>query len=384
MAGGASAGGVMVGETDEAQVQLGPRPFYLVDDMSEGSLKTKLKSCEKGPFKRTDFSISHRGAPLQYADHTEVGYEAAIKMGAGIIECDVTVTKDNQLVCRHGDCDLAETTDILTRPELARKCTGQFKPFVPAHFDWLGFHGAVDATAKCCTTDFTLAELKTLRGKVDRGFNKSASTAQLYPMSEAAGYAQMGHVMSHADSIALFKKNGVKMIPEVKSASAFPKGLDHDGFRKLLIKAYVDAKVDPSDVFIQTFNKNDVLYLNKNEPAFAKNAALLMYGVEKKSKDDANKYMQDLYDEGIRTVAVFYPDLVSKDKDGKYSATKTLLAATKAKLDVIAWTVEYQTPSRGGDEIYNTLDVLAKNGAKGVFSNWPETVSYYASCMGLK
>ncbi|MBB3233895.1 hypothetical protein [Phyllobacterium endophyticum] len=65
--------------------------------------------------------------------------------------------------------------------------------------------------------------------------------------------------------------------------------------------------------------------------------------------------MQDLYDEGIRTVAVFYPDLVSKDKDGKYSATKTLLAATKAKLDVIAWTVEYQTPSRGGDEIYNTL-----------------------------
>ena len=52
-------------ENDPA-VQLGPRPFYLVDDMDEGELKTSLQPCEKRPFYRTTFSIGHRGAPMQF------------------------------------------------------------------------------------------------------------------------------------------------------------------------------------------------------------------------------------------------------------------------------------------------------------------------------
>ena len=35
-------------------------------------------------------------------------------------------------------------------------------------------------------------------------------------------------------------------------------------------------------------------------------------------------------------------------------------------------------------QIYEVLDVLAKQvGVKGVFSDWPATVTYYANCMGL-
>ncbi len=34
-------------------------------------------------------------------------------MGAGIVECDVTFTKDHQLVCRHAQNDLHTTTNIL-------------------------------------------------------------------------------------------------------------------------------------------------------------------------------------------------------------------------------------------------------------------------------
>ena len=31
------------------------------------------------------------------------------------------------------------------------------------------------------------------------------------------------------------------------------------------------------------------------------------------------------------------------------------------------------------------LDVLARNvGIRGIFSDWPATVSYYANCMNLK
>jgi len=45
-----------------ASVQLGPRPFYLVNDMDPGKLKNELLDCTKGPFRKTDFSIGHRGA----------------------------------------------------------------------------------------------------------------------------------------------------------------------------------------------------------------------------------------------------------------------------------------------------------------------------------
>ena len=36
-------------------------------------------------------------------------------------------------------------------------------------------------------------------------------------------------------------------------------------------------------------------------------------------------------------------------------------------------------------DMYEALDVLARQvGILGIFSDWPATVSYYASCMGLK
>ena len=110
----------------DAEVQLGPRPHYLVERLDEGPLKDKLRSCAAGPFRRTDFSIGHRGAPLQFPEHTRESYEAAVLMGAGVVECDVTFTKDRQLVCRHAQCDLHTTTNILAVPELAAKCSEPF------------------------------------------------------------------------------------------------------------------------------------------------------------------------------------------------------------------------------------------------------------------
>jgi glycerophosphoryl diester phosphodiesterase len=36
-------------------------------------------------------------------------------------------------------------------------------------------------------------------------------------------------------------------------------------------------------------------------------------------------------------------------------------------------------------QMYEVLDVLAREvGIVGMFSDWPATVSYYASCTGLK
>ncbi len=100
----------------ESSVQLGPRPFFLVNEMEDGRLKRQLQRCTAGPFKKSDFSIGHRGAALQFPEHTRESYEAGARLGAGILECDVTFTKDKQLVCRHAQNDLHTTTNILVTP----------------------------------------------------------------------------------------------------------------------------------------------------------------------------------------------------------------------------------------------------------------------------
>src|SRR6185312_5435961 len=66
----------------ESSVQVGPRPYYLVQGMDPGRLKDKLLSCQDGPFHRTDFSIGHRGAALEFPEHTKEAYQAGARMGA--------------------------------------------------------------------------------------------------------------------------------------------------------------------------------------------------------------------------------------------------------------------------------------------------------------
>src|SRR5262250_2402943 len=115
----------------DQSIQLGPRPFYLVDGMDESPLKHKLMQCENGPFRRTDFSIGHRGAALQFPEHTKEAYQAGARMGAGIVECDATFTRDREFVCRHAENDLHTTTNIL-QTSLASTC---IHPFTQATLD---------------------------------------------------------------------------------------------------------------------------------------------------------------------------------------------------------------------------------------------------------
>jgi glycerophosphoryl diester phosphodiesterase len=100
-------------------------------------------------------------------------------MGAGILECDVTFTKDGELVCRHDQCDLHTTTNILVT-DLAAQCS---VPFTPAEFDASG-HRTKAASALCCTSDLTLAEFKPLTGKMDAS-NPNATTPQEFQGSTA-------------------------------------------------------------------------------------------------------------------------------------------------------------------------------------------------------
>jgi glycerophosphoryl diester phosphodiesterase len=322
-------------------------------------------------------------------------------MGAGILECDVTFTKDKQLVCRHAQNDLHTTTNILVTP-LASKC---IKPFTPAV---LGPNGQVvtPASAECRTSELTLAEFKTLTGKMD-AFNPAAQTPAEYlggtpdfRTTLQAGPTS-GHLLTFKESIELMKQLGTKMTPELKAPSVTMPfdGFTQEMYAQTLIDELKAAGVRPRDAFVQSFSLADVLYWVRHEPAFGRQAVFL---------DDANVVAElptfsDLvsyHQQGVRIWAPPTFALLALDGSNRIVASQAARDAKEAGLDIITWTLErsgiladgnngfyYQTIDqaikRDGD-LYKVLDVLAKDvGILGVFSDWAAPVTFYANCMGL-
>jgi glycerophosphoryl diester phosphodiesterase len=384
------------------EAQVGPRPFYLVDKMKDGPLKTQLSQCT-GPFHKTEFSIGHRGAALQFPEHSKESYSAAARMGAGIIECDVTFTKDRGLVCRHSQCDLQNTTNILTIPALAAKCSQPFSPADPAT--------GKKASAKCCTSDITLAEFKQLTAKMD-GFNADAKTAEEYqngtPRWRTDLYANSGTVMTLEESIALVKGFGAKFTPELKAAEVpmpFDGDYTQEKYATQMLDAYKKAGIPPEDVYAQSFNLADILYWVKTEPAFAKQAIFLEDRYEKQGLDPNisetwKPSMAELKASGVQILGPpIYAMLALNDKK-EIVPSEYAKAAKAAGLDLIGWSLERDGPLNKGGAFYHSsvksavdrdgdtltvLDVLAKQvGVRGMFSDWPGTTTFYANCMGMK
>ena len=393
---------------DKHAVQLGPRPFYLLDDMDEGKLKESLKKCGNGPFFKTDFSIGHRGAAMQFPEHTKESYVAAAKMGAGIIECDVTFTQDRELVCRHSQCDLHTTTNILSIPELANKCS---VPFTPALFDEINGTMIQPATAKCCTSDITVDEFKLLSGKMDAS-DPTATTVAQYMGGTANWrtdlYTGKGTLLTHRESIELFKKLGVKMTPELKSPSVampFQGDYTQQDYAQQMLDEYKQAGVKPGKVWAQSFNIGDLHYWIENEPEFAKQAVYLDGRYDDAIFDHTNPAswtpsMDELVNDGVNVIAPPMWMLLDVNAYGEIVPSTYAKHAKMAGLDIITWTLErsgllknkggwyYQTTTNvihNDGDMLEVLDVLAQDvGIIGIFSDWPATVSYYANCKGLK
>jgi glycerophosphoryl diester phosphodiesterase len=395
-------------------VQLGPRPFYLVDQMDPSRLQRELQRCADRPFfYQTAFSIGHRGGgTLQFPEHTKESHEAGARMGAGILECDVTFTSDGELVCRHDQCDLHTTTNILLTP-LAEKCSA---PFSPATFDASGTRTKA-ASALCCTSDLTLDEFKSLKGKMDAS-DPNATTAQAFQGGTANWrtdlYATGGTLLSHKESIQLIKSLGAKFTPELKgpNRNATLQVEDvfgsQEGYAQAMIDDYKEARIAPKDVFAQSFNLGDVLYWIQHEPQFGAQAVYL---------DDANTpselptlaELQSYAAQGVKIVAPPMWALLAVDSNGQIVPSQYTRNAKAVGLDIITWTIERSgriveevLPTKGTnspsfyyqttlDALHNdgdflvTLDVLAKQvGILGIFSDWSATVTFYANCMGLK
>ncbi len=385
------------GSDGKNSVELGPRPYYLVADMDEGPLKQALQDCASRPRPQqaSDFSIGHRGAPLQFPEHTEESYRAAARMGAGIVECDVAFTKDRELVCRHSQCDLHTTTNILDT-DLADQCSEPFSPF----------DGSNPASARCCTSDITLAQFKTLTGKMD-GANPRATTVEEY-LEGTAGwrtdlYSQSGTLLSHRESIALFQELGVKMTPELKAPQVsmpYQGEYRQQDYAMQLIEEYRQAGVPPRDVFPQSFNLEDVRYWIGQHPRYGQQAVYLdgrdSEGLDPQNPGTWQPDMDTLAGYGVNIIAPPLWMLVTVDERNRIVPSPYARAARAAGLDIIAWSLERSGPlANGGGWYYQSvqpainndgdtftlLDVLARDvGVIGVFSDWPATISFYSSC----
>lgn len=375
-------------------IQVGPRPYFLIADLATSDLKTSLENCSDIPFKKTDFSIGHRGAAMQFPEHTKESYMAAARMGAGILECDVTFTNDKELVCRHSQCDLHTTTNILVT-DLADKCS---IPFTPSD-------GTNPASAQCCTSDISLAEFKTLKGKMD-GANPEATAVEEYLKGTADwrtdGYASLGTLMTHKESIELFKLLNVKMTPELKSAAVdMPfEGFSQQDYARKMLNEYQEADVPAANVFPQSFNRDDVLFWISENPAFGEQAVFLDERMDDPSFIASAEDMNRLFADGVRYIAPPMWALVDLDSENHLIQSNYAELAKSAGLKIITWTLERSGPLSGhGGWYYQSiaemtnsdsdmlvlLDFLAKTvKVEGVFSDWAGTVSYYASCMNLK
>jgi glycerophosphoryl diester phosphodiesterase len=387
------------GRVEKLSVQVGVRPFYLVEGMDDSALKDQLKQCQAGPFHTSRFSISHRGAPLEFPEHSRESYQAAHRMGAGIIECDVTFTRDGELVCRHSECDLHTTTNIVATP-LNGACTTPWTKGGPA--------------PKCCTSDITLSEFKGLKAKMDAS-NPAATTPEGYLGGKPAWRTDLytgrpaGNVVTLKEHIELVKQWGVGQTPELKGGDPARIQAIFGGqaqYAQKMIDTYKAAGVDPKTVWAQSFDLNDILYWIHNEPMFGRQAVYLD-SVDPTATPpiprQTNAQLTALKAAGVQIIAPPIYALLAVDAAGQVVPSQYARDIQAAGLKIISWSFERVDLTKGAagkgsyygfdptgasirrdSDMYKALDVLAKQvKVIGLFSDWPGTVTYYANCMGL-
>jgi glycerophosphoryl diester phosphodiesterase len=309
----------------------------------------------------------------------------------------VTFTKDRQLVCRHAQCDLHTTTDVLTRPTLAAKCTRNFtNPSGPL----------------CCTTDFTLAELKTVCAKMDAA-NSAATTVAAYldatPRFRTDMYSyECPRIPTHRESIQLIRAGGGKFTPELKSPEVpmpYEGNYTQQIYAQQMINEYIEVGIPPEDVWPQSFDERDVYYWIRNTSYGAQAVALDPFDNTAGNPAAIDAYLDRLVANGVQITAPPTRRLVEPDTTGGKLGMKPSYYANAAKargLDIITWTLErsgnlrlgggyyYQTDlelsgpgiADNNGDVFVMLDTLYREvGILGVFSDWAATVTFYANCV---
>ncbi len=216
--------------------------------------------------------IGHRGASGERPEHTIESYRLAILRGADFIEPDLVSTKDGILIARH-EPNLINTTDVASRSEFAsRKKTVM-----------------VDGVAETgfFASDFTLAEIKTLRAVMPQGFRTQVYNGLL----DIPTFAEIIDLVQQVEA-QTGKKIGI--YPETKHPTY------HDNLGLSLEEKLIDTLktknfTDPKRVFIQSFEVSNLKDLNNNiMPAAGVNLPLVQLLDAYDVADDGTLLYQDV------------------------------------------------------------------------------------------
>lgn len=276
--------------------------------------------------------LAHRGASALRPEHTLGSYARAIEDGADFIEPDLVPTKDGVLVARHEN-NIAETTDVASRPEFAARKT--VKTIDGARQEgWF-------------TEDFTLAEIKTLRAKERLG--------KMRP--ESQGYDGQFQIVSFeeiADFVAAeaaARGRIIGLIPEVKHSTYFA-GIGLPQEERLLERIGKSDYLKRAPIIIQSFETGNLKALKPKVQTLGNVQLMQLIGDPKESPADLaaagikRSYLDMVTPAGLANIAA-YADYVAPslrmiiplDADQRLGKPTGLVeAAHKVGLKVGVWT----------------------------------------------
>jgi glycerophosphoryl diester phosphodiesterase len=201
----------------------------------------------------------------------------------------------------------------------------------------------------------------------------------------------------------------VKHTPELKEGDAqriMTVFGGQENYAQAMIDEFKKAGVNPKDVFAQSFNKNDILYWIQHELQFGRQAVYLddidptaSPPIPRISLDE----LRQLKRAGVRIIAPPIPALLDVDANNRVVPSQYANDIKGTGFDIITWSFERADLRRGAgnagfyyyfdpnsraikkdSDMYKALDALAQQvRIRGIFSDWPATVTYYANCMGL-
>ena len=188
--------------------------------------------------------IGHRGSSGYLPEHTLPGYRLAIKLGADYVEPDLVSTKDGVLIARH-EPDITNTTNVADHPEFANRKTTKVIDGVP--------------TTGWFASDFTLAEIKTLRAKQTR----AGRTTRFDGRFKIPTLQQVINLVKHQSRL---RQRRIGIYPETKHPT-FHKSIGLPLERRLVrVLKRNGLNKRRSPVFIQSFEQSNLKRLNHMTP----------------------------------------------------------------------------------------------------------------------
>jgi glycerophosphoryl diester phosphodiesterase len=308
---------------------------------------------------------AHRGASALRPEHTLASYAKAIQDGADFVEPDLVCTRDGILIARHENA-ITDTTDVASRPEFASRKTRKLIDG-EAHEGWF-------------VSDFTLAELKTLRA-VER-----------LPKMRGTAYDGQFQVLSFEEIIdfvaaeAAARGRSIGLIPELKHSTWFrAAGLPLEERFVSTLQAHAYTRSAP--VTVQSFETANLRQLRKTlgKPANVKLAQLVVAGGKYDAVRPADvaiaggslTYGEMVSKRGLREMAQ-YADVVAPvtraviplGADERLTAPTALVAdAHAAGLQVVVWTFRPENAFLAAD-FRNGDGSNARNEAGSIAEMW--------------